>query len=62
MKKQLYLSSTDKKLAGVIGGIAEYFEIDPTLLRIAFLFVLVFTGFVPGLVFYVIAAFIIPKK
>ncbi len=33
--KKLYKSSTDKKIAGVCGGIAEYFNIDPTLVRLA---------------------------
>lgn len=35
--KRFYLSETDKKLAGVCGGIAEYFEVDPLLVRVAFL-------------------------
>jgi phage shock protein C len=34
MKKKLYLSDSDKKIAGVCGGIAEYFEIDSTLVRL----------------------------
>ncbi|WP_431603159.1 PspC domain-containing protein [Clostridium beijerinckii] len=34
MEKRLYLSATDKKLAGVCGGIAEYFGLDSTLVRI----------------------------
>lgn len=32
--KKLYLSSVDKKLLGVCGGVAEYFNIDPTLIRV----------------------------
>ncbi|WP_430748829.1 PspC domain-containing protein [Clostridium intestinale] len=34
MNKKLYLSETDKKLSGVCGGIAEYFDIDSTLIRL----------------------------
>lgn len=34
MAKKLYKSSTDKKISGVCGGIAEYFDIDPTLVRV----------------------------
>lgn len=60
--KKLHLSQTDKKIAGVCGGLAEYFETDSTLIRIIFLFILIFTGFIPGLVFYILAALIIPKK
>ncbi len=36
-QKRFYLSVTDKKIAGVCGGLAEYFDIDPLLVRIAFL-------------------------
>lgn len=60
--KKLYLSENDKKLSGVLSGIAEYFDVDSTLLRVAFLFVLIFTGFVPGIVFYFVAAMVMPKK
>ena len=35
MKKRLYKSREDKKLCGVCGGIAEYFELDPTIIRLA---------------------------
>lgn len=60
--KKLYLSKTDKKIAGVCGGIAEYFEIDSVVVRVLFLFILIFTGIVPGIVFYILAALIIPKN
>lgn len=52
--------SSNKRFAGVIGGIAEYFEIDSTLARLVFAFILVFTGFIPGMIFYIIAMMIIP--
>ena len=60
--KKLYLSETDKKIWGVLGGIAEYFEVDSTIVRVAFLFILIITGFIPGILFYIFAALIIPKK
>ena len=60
--KKLYLSRSDKKVFGVLGGLAEYFGVDSTILRVTFLFILIFTGFVPGLVFYLISALVIPKK
>lgn len=59
MKKKLYLSSTDKKLCGVCGGIAEYFEIDSTLVRL--LWVLFTLCFGSGLLAYIVAAIIMPK-
>lgn len=49
-------------MAGVLGGIAEYFDVDSTLLRLAFLFILIFTGFVPGIIFYIVAAIVMPQK
>lgn len=60
--KKLYLSQSDKKVFGVLGGLAEYLGLDSTILRVAFLFILIFTGFVPGLLFYLISALVIPKK
>lgn len=60
--KELHLSSTNKMLAGVCGGIAEYFETDPTLIRLAVVVVTVFTGIVPGVIAYIIAAIVMPKE
>ena len=58
--KKLYLSSTDKKLFGVCGGIAEYFNIDSTLVRLAW--VLAFFAVGIGLLAYIICALIIPNR
>lgn len=60
--KRLYKSQSDKVFAGVIGGLGEYFEIDPVLLRLAYLLLVIVTGFFPGIVAYIIAAIIVPKK
>ena len=57
--KRLTLSN-DKKLGGVCGGIAEYFDIDPVIVRIIFLLSTLFTGV--GLVAYIICALAFPKK
>ena len=62
MTKRLYKSDTDKVWSGVIGGIGEYFDVDPVLLRVGWIIIAMFTGFVPGLIAYVIAAVIVPKK
>jgi len=60
--KKLYRSQNNKIFAGIIGGLGEYFSIDPVLLRVIWVFVLIFTGIVPGLIVYLIALFIVPPK
>jgi phage shock protein PspC (stress-responsive transcriptional regulator) len=62
MEKKLYLSDTDKKISGVCGGIAEYFNIDSTLIRLGWIFLLLPTAFIGGIVMYFLAAAIIPHK
>ncbi len=58
--KKLYRSKTNKVLAGIIGGVGEYFNIDPVLLRLAWLLVVVFTGVIPGFIIYIFGVFIVP--
>ncbi|MCR5782703.1 MAG: PspC domain-containing protein [Clostridia bacterium] len=58
--KKLYLSDTDKKVCGVCGGIAEYFNIDSTVIRLACVLLVLFGG--TGLLAYIIAALIIPHR
>lgn len=53
--KKLYLSEIDKKIAGVCGGIAEYFNIDSALVRVGLIFLDVLSGVVPLVVFYLLA-------
>ena len=60
MEKKLYKSRDNKKLDGVCAGIGEYFDIDPTLVRLAWVFVTLFAG--AGLLAYIIAALVIPRK
>ena len=60
--KKLYLSTDDKKIFGVCGGIAEYFNADATVVRLAFVFITIITGVFPGILGYLIAAVVIPKK
>lgn len=57
-KKKLCLSKNNKMIGGVCAGIARYFDIDPTLVRIATLVLLFAVG--SGLLLYLIAWFIIP--
>ena len=58
MGKKLYKSSTDKTLCGVCGGIAEYFGIDSTVVRLAWILFTLAGG--SGIIAYIIAALIIP--
>ena len=59
MKKRLYRSKKDKMLAGICGGLAEYFDVDPSLVRLATVLLCVYAG--TGLLVYIIAAIIIPE-
>ena len=60
--KKLYLSDSDKKIAGVCGGIAETYGIDSTLIRLAWVFIGLATAIIPALVTYIVAWIIIPQK
>lgn len=60
MKKRLYKSKNDKKLCGVCAGIAEYFEIDPTIVRLAWVAFVILGG--SGILAYIIAALVIPNE
>lgn len=60
MSKKLF-KSRNKVLFGVCGGIAEYFNIDATIVRIAIL-VLVFAGFGTGIIIYIAAALVMPER
>jgi phage shock protein C len=60
--KRLHLSKTDKMILGVCGGIAETYDIDPTLVRLAIVLLCLVTAIVPVVVTYIIAGFIMPKN
>ena len=60
--KKLYRSESNKVWLGVLGGLGEYFNTDPVLLRVIFILILVFTGFIPGFVAYIFAALVMPYK
>ncbi|MGN0519787.1 MAG: PspC domain-containing protein [Candidatus Fimenecus sp.] len=61
MKKKLYRSKTDKMLCGVLGGLAEYLDVDATLIRILYAALAVFSAGFPGIVLYIICAIVIPQ-
>lgn len=60
MNKRLYRSKDSRMLCGVCGGIAEYFDIDPTLVRLGWALFCALGG--SGIIAYVIAAVIIPES
>ena len=60
MTKRLYKSRNDKMLGGVCGGIAEYFDIDPTLVRLGWVLFCALGG--SGILAYLVAAIVIPEQ
>jgi phage shock protein C len=62
MNKRLYRSKTKKMIAGVCGGLADYFEIDVSLVRLIFVAISLITAVIPMLIFYVIAWIILPVE
>jgi len=60
--KRLYRSKKDRMLFGVCGGIAEYFDVDPSLVRIIWVFFALGSGLIPGILTYAIAWLIIPEE
>ncbi len=60
MQKKLYRSKSNRMLVGVCGGVAEYFNIDPTVVRVIWAVTSLFAF--AGVVAYVVCAFVIPEK
>ena len=59
--KQMYLSS-DKKFLGVCGGVADYLNVDPTLIRIGVVCLSLITAVIPALIVYVVISFVFPQQ
>ncbi len=59
MEKKLYKSASDRKVSGVCGGIAQYFSLDATLVRLCWILFTFFGG--SGLLVYIICAVIMPE-
>ena len=59
--KKLYRSTENKKIAGIFGGLGEIFNIDPTLLRLIFVFIGLVTAVIPLVLAYLVGWIIIPK-
>ncbi|HOV99493.1 MAG TPA: PspC domain-containing protein [Bacteroidota bacterium] len=60
--KRLYRLRNDKKIAGVCAGIAEYFDVDPTIVRLITVVLALITGILPFIIGYLIAWWIVPEK
>ena len=60
MNRQLYKSNENKMVDGVCGGIAEYFNVEPTLIRLAWVLFCFMGG--SGFLAYIIAAIIVPRR
>lgn len=60
--RKLELSTTDRKIAGVCGGLGEWLDVDPNLVRIVFVALMFVTGLVPLLVTYLAAWILLPEE
>ena len=60
--KRLHRSKNNKIIAGICGGIGEYFDKDPVLIRLMWVVVVLLSGVFPGVVAYLVAYFIIPEE
>jgi phage shock protein PspC (stress-responsive transcriptional regulator) len=60
--KRIYRSQADKKIAGICGGLAEVFSVDPTLVRLGVVFVGMATGVLPIVVTYIVGWIVIPQQ
>lgn len=60
--KRLTRSRTNRKIAGVCAGLGHYLNVDPTAVRLIAVIILVFTGFVPMILAYLLAWVVIPEE
>lgn len=61
-EKKRLTRSDNKVIAGVLAGFGEYFDLDPTIVRIIYVLLAIFTAGFPGLLIYVILWLVMPKK
>ncbi len=61
MNKRLYRSTTDKMISGVCGGVGEYFDLDPSLVRLIFVLI-AFASSGSGFIAYIVAAIVVPVR
>ncbi|HDR74047.1 MAG TPA: PspC domain-containing protein [Methanoculleus sp.] len=61
-EKRLVRSKTDRMLAGICGGIGEYFDVDPNIVRVIWVVITVISGFGPGILIYILVWLIVPEN
>ncbi len=62
MKKKLYRSSKQRMIAGICGGLAEYFDIDVNIMRLLFVAISLLSVLFPMVIFYITAWIIVPEE
>jgi len=62
MNKKLYRSTESKLIAGVLGGLAEYYESDVVFWRLGAVVAIILAGFMPGVLIYIVAWVMIPER
>lgn len=60
--KRLTRSRTDRMIAGVCGGLAEYFDLDVSIIRILFVVLTIFTAAFPGILVYIVMWIVVPEQ
>lgn len=60
--RRLWRSKENKVITGLLGGIGEYFDVDPSLLRVGYVFLTIFTGVFFGVFAYFIASLAVPER
>lgn len=60
--KRLFRSKTNRRVAGVLGGLGTYFGVDPVLLRVLCVLLALLLGVVPAVVAYIVAAIFVPEE
>jgi phage shock protein C len=60
--RRLYRSSTDRWIGGVAAGVADYFDIDPLVVRILWIVVAIFTALIPAAIVYIVMLIVVPEE
>jgi len=60
--KKLARSTTDRWVAGICSGIGDYLEIDPNVIRVVWVVITVLTGFLPGIIIYILLWILLPEQ
>lgn len=60
--KKLYRSKTNRQISGLCGGVADYFEMDASIIRLGWIVITILTGIVPGIIAYLVAALVVPMQ